>query len=83
MRIFNMIISLEREDDRKTLEDIVDISDISLRAYIRTEDYRFLPNLEWLNETIDRLRKKIDSYDYTKDDQMRKRVDELLNYEIK
>lgn len=74
-----MLISLEREDDKKTLQDLVEMLETTVRIYLESKNDEFLIHIEWLNESIDALRLKIDAGNYAEADARRMRVNQLLN----
>lgn len=66
-----MIISLTREEDKKTLGHILEILEVAVNM-------KAFGHIERLNKWYDQLKEKIDG-DYTEEDKRRIRVDLTLN----
>lgn len=78
-----MIISKTRYEDTLTYTHVLEIIETLIHAYERTGDTTFIPEIYRLNAWAEELKGKIQSKDYTEDDERERRVDELLNYENK
>jgi rhamnogalacturonyl hydrolase YesR len=74
-----MLISLTREEDKKTLADILEIIEILVHVYQQTGKEELFEHLTWLADWHSQLKEKIEHGDYTEDDERRRRVDHLLN----
>ena len=59
-----MLASLEREEDRRTLIDLYDIIEMTIRQYRRSEDEKYLFHIHHLNETAEWLHSKIETFNY-------------------
>jgi len=73
-----MIISLSREEDKKTLSGILDILETTTRYYLRTNDEKILEEIQWINGWYDSFKEKIEKSDYTVEDSRKTRIDLLL-----
>lgn len=70
-----MIVSITREEDKRTAECVLSILEASTRSFQRTHDANLIPHIERLYEWFLTLTEKIKTYDYMEDDKRRLRVD--------
>lgn len=73
-----MIISYTRHQDSLTYTDVLDVLNSVLRTYERTGDKTLIPEIQRLDAWAEELKEKIQSKDYTEDDNRERRVDEIL-----
>jgi len=73
-----MIISVTRHADSLTYTDVLEILGSTIRSYERTENEELIPEIQRLNAWAEELKQKIQSKDYTEDDEREMRVNKIL-----
>lgn len=73
-----MIYSYHRNSDMQLRSQVLDVTEFALRKYRETQDPFWLESAKTQGELSARLKKKIDTYDYTADDQRYQRVKQFL-----
>ena len=73
-----MLISLSKEEDKETLTILLDIVLFLTETYQRNENPKCIPYIKDWDGFYDRLKERIQTFDYSELDAQRQRVDKII-----
>ncbi len=74
-----MIASPSKQNDLEEIRMLADILELTIRAYKRTDNQELEKHIEYFHSEIQRLREKVDHFDYTQDDERWYRTQKSLD----
>lgn len=73
-----MIASPSKNNDLEEIRMLADILEITIRAFKRTGNEKLKEHIEYFHSEIQRLRQKVDTFDYTQEDAIWYKVEKSL-----
>jgi len=74
-----MLTSINRHEETKLYEDVLEVLGIAIRSYERTGNERLIPHIERLDSLVERMKARIATHDYIEEDTRTRFVENALH----